>query len=174
MNIEKALNRLNWRFKNENVKVGESKIIINELDVEVVDFLNDWIVRQKEITLNKNILFAKLFCYAFKNEIQFYKNPKQAQRKLMEELEYPIEFHYESILEILNSVEYNKFLVSKGFPDKHPSTLNSDEILLRRKLIAENEKELVKLVSGKWGIETVSKSLNNTITEILNRFPNEI
>lgn len=29
--IEKALNRLQWRFKNENVKVNESKITINEL-----------------------------------------------------------------------------------------------------------------------------------------------
>lgn len=167
MNLEKALNRINWRFKNKSITP-------NELDHESVKFLNEWINRQKEISLKKNILFAKLFCYAFKNEIQFYKNPKQSQRKLYEEMELPIDFHYESVLEKLNEVEYNNFLVSKGFPDKHPMQLTESEIQLRNELIEANEKELLNFLKGKWDIKTVTKSLNNTITELINRFPNEI
>ena len=34
-NIESALNRLVWRFKNQNVKINESKIIVNEKDEKV-------------------------------------------------------------------------------------------------------------------------------------------
>ena len=170
MNIEKALNRLNWRFKNENVKVGESKIIINTLDLEAVDFLNDWIIRQKEITLNKNMLFAKLFCYAFKNEILFYKNPTHSQTKLCEEMNRPIETHYESVLNSLNEVEYSKFFNDNGFEDKHPGLLTEAEINERREFIKKHEHEITHLTRGKWTIEEVTKSLNNTITEILNRF----
>lgn len=168
MNLEKALNRINWRFTNKTISP-------NETDHEAVKFLNDWITRQKEITLKKNILFAKLFCYTFKNEIQFYKNPKQAQRKLYEELEYPIDFHYESVLQILNDVEEQKFCKEKGFPDKHPSKLTDLEKVHRKELITKYEKELLQLsIKGKWDIKTVTKSLNNTITELLNRFPKEV
>ena len=38
LNIETALNRLNWRFKNSQIKIGESKIIINQTDIDAVDF----------------------------------------------------------------------------------------------------------------------------------------
>lgn len=167
MNLEKALNRINWRFTNKTISP-------NENDQKAVKFLNEWIIRQKEITLKKNILFAKLFCYAFKNEIKFYHNPKNAQRKLMEEMEYPIEFHYESVLQALNETELNNFLVSKGFLGKHPNTLTINEIEERKKLIKENEKELKSFIEGKWNIKIVTQSLNNTITELLNRFPKEV
>ena len=53
-NIEKAINRLSWRFKNENIKINESKIIINEADVKAVDFLIEWINQQKKETLKDN------------------------------------------------------------------------------------------------------------------------
>ena len=174
MNIEKALNRLNWRFKNENIKVGESKIIINELDLQAVDFLNDWIIRQKEIVFKKNVLFAKLFCYAFKNEILYYSNPKQSQTKICQELEKSIEDHYDSVLNTLNEVEYSIFLNDKGFPYKHPVLLTENEIIKRKELIKKFEQEIIILLKGKWTIDEVTKSLNNTITEILNRFSKDI
>lgn len=62
---------MQWRFKNENVKINESKIVINELDQKAVDFLTDWIERQKIESLQQNMLFAKLFTYSLLNEIEF-------------------------------------------------------------------------------------------------------
>lgn len=167
MNLEKALNRINWRFSTE-------KIIPNELDHEAIKFLNDWIVRQKEIVFKKNVLFAKLFCYTFKNEILYYSDPKQSQTKICKELEKSIEDHYDSVLNTLNEVEYSIFLNDKGFPYKHPVLLTEEEIIKRKELIKQFEQEIIILLKGKWTIDEVTKSLNNTITEILNRFSKDI
>lgn len=168
MNIVKAMQRIGWRF-------GEAKAFTpNQNDADAYNYLVDFVETKQQEQIKKNLLFAKLFCYAFKNEIQFYKCPKHAQRKIYEELELPIQYHYDSVLEMLNDVVYNAFLENKGFPDKHPGTLTEKEIQFKKELIKNYEKELTELLKGKWDIEIVTQSLNNTITELLNRFPDEI
>ena len=106
MNIEKALNRINWRFKNPQVKINESKIIINQSDIDAIDFLTNWVEQQKKETKQENLLFAKVFCYAFKNEIVFYNgSAKFAQSKLVEILKMPLEHHYNKVHEVLNNFD---------------------------------------------------------------------
>lgn len=119
MNIEKSLNRLNWRFKNPQVKIGESKIIINQLDVDAIDFLVKWVNNQKKETLNENELFAKMFVYCLAHEIEFYKDVSFASQKLQEELSKPLSSNYDKILDTLNRVEMNKYLQSIGIITDH-------------------------------------------------------
>lgn len=172
-NIEKAINRLSWRFKNENIKINESKIIINEADVKAVDFLIEWINQQKKETLKDNYLFAKLFCYAFNNELIYYNgDAKLSQQKLIEQLKIPVEYHYDTIHNTLNMFELNNYMEQIGVVQKHPLTRNADEEKKNAELFKNNNKEIVKKIMGTWSIENVYKSLNNTITECINRFKN--
>jgi len=173
MNIEKALNRLQWRFKNENVKVGESKITINELDVKAVEFLTDWINNQKKETLVENMLFAKMFVYAFNNELIYYNGGAQSSsRKLQEVLEMPIQVLYDKTHELLNMFELSNFSKSIGIPEKHPALRTDEESELQKEIIKKNSKEMTKYVLGIWDLKAVYKSLNNNITECINKYKN--
>ena len=184
-NIEKAINRISWRFKNENVKVGESKIVINELDIKAVEFLIEWINNQKQQSLVENLLFGKLYTYALSNEIEFYKDVNYANRKLQEVLNAPIEQHYNTIVKELNRLEYNKFCHSVGIVTDHIQSINifdengklTEKGKLQQeeqeRLIKQHQKELQKFIVGVWSESEVYKNLNNQITECINKYKNK-
>lgn len=170
--IEKAINRLQWRFKNENVKVNESKIVINELDQKAVDFLTEWIERQKIELLNQNMLFAKLYCYSLINEVEFYKDVEFANKKINDICKMDIQQLYDEVYRKINNLEYLKFCKENGIITDHieKMTLNKNQEENQKVLIKQNEKELIKILKGLWSKEKIYKSLNNTISETINKF----
>lgn len=174
MNIETSINRISWRFKNSNIKVNESKIIINNTDIEAVDFLVNWVNNQKQQSLLENLLFAKIYTYALSNELEFYKEISYANRKLQDALRLPIEHHYDTITKELNRIEYNKFCHSVGIITDHMEKmgLNTKQEDEQQALIKKHQKELQKFILGVWSQEEVYKSLNNQITECVNKFKN--
>ncbi len=178
MNIEKALNRINWRFKNTQIKINESKITINEEDVNAIEFLTNWINNQKKETINQNQLFAKMYCYCLSNEIEFYKDVKFANRKLQEKLNEPIENHYNKIVNDLNRLELTKYMQSKGIimDNVELMMLNEAQQLEQNEkqalILKENQKEVQMYVLGIFKPENVFKSINNQITECINKFKN--
>jgi len=174
LNIETALNRLNWRFKNQQIKIGESKIIINQVDVDCVDFINKWIEQQKKETINHNNLFAKIFSYALKHEIYFYKDIKFASAKLQQELLKPIEQHYDTIHSELNRLELNKYSESIGIVTDHIESLGFTQAKEneQQELIKKHSNTLQKYILGVWDKTAVYKALNNTITECVNKYKN--
>lgn len=179
MNIQKALNRITWRFKNPQIKINESKITINEEDINAIDFLITWVGQQKKETINHNQLFAKLYCYALSNEIEFYKDVRFANKKLQEKLNEPIESHYDKIVSDLNRLELTKYMQSKGIMTDHIESLlltesqQQEQDELKAKILKENTKEVQSYVLGFFKSENVYKSINNQITECINRFKNK-
>ena len=179
MNIENAINRLQWRFKNENVKPNESKIIINDLDIQSVDFLIKWIDQQKKETLKENVLFAKMYCYCLFNELEFYKDIKFSTNKLNDELIKPIEQHYLKIAEKLNKTELESFCKSVGIETDHfkriqlKQTGKESENEKQKEIIKLNKSKLEKFILGIWSVDSVFKALNNTITELINKHKNK-
>lgn len=174
MNIETALNRISWRFKNSNIKIGDSKIIINQLDIDAVDFIAKWITDQKENTLQENLLFAKLYCYALTNELEFYKDIKFSNNKLQEVLASNINAQYESVANSLNRLELNKYLNSVGIITDHleKMVITESQEQNQQELIKTHQSTISKYVLGVWNINSVYKSLNNTITECINKYKN--
>jgi hypothetical protein len=173
MNIEKALNRINWRFKNSQVKLNESKIIINQLDVDAIDFLTSWIEQQKKETKQENLLFAKVFTYAFKNELIFYNgSAKFAQKKLVDILRLPLQYHYDEVHSVLNMFDLYKYSKQIGLTQKHPALKSKEEEENDLQILKSKDPLMLKKILGNWTKESVYKSLNNTITEAINRFKN--
>jgi hypothetical protein len=171
--IEKALNRLQWRFKNENVKINESKITINELDQKAVDFLTEWIERQKRESLQQNLLFAKIYTYALKNELIYFKHISPSTRTLQEKLEMPIEYHYSQITEILNMIEIDDFAKKNGICQKNINFRTNAENIENKKIISENIEKMKKVGFGFWTDKQVFSSLNNEISELINKYKNK-
>jgi len=171
-NIEKAINRLQWRFKNDNIKVNESKIIINELDIKAIDFLINWVNQQKKESLQENELFAKIYCYALSNELEFYKDIKLSNKKLQEQLKIPIEYHYQTVLENLNRNELNKFMNKIGLEIDHTKSFLQNETHKNEEkiIITKNKNEIQSYIIGKWDFKAICKALNNQITECINKY----
>ena len=169
-NIEKAINRISWRFKNENVKIGESKILINELDVKAVEFLIEWINNQKKETLKENELFAKIYAYTFNNELSFYRNPKFANNKIQNVLKKDVQELYDEVHNNINNIELTNYIEGLGINTKHPLLRTDEENENDLRLFKMNNKEITIKIFGTWTIQNVYKSLNNSISELINKY----
>jgi hypothetical protein len=167
LNIEQAISRMEWRMKNE-------KFAPNETDQQATEFLSNWINQQKQKALSENLLFAKVFAYALKNELIFYRDIQFASRKLQEQLELPIEFHYDKIHEYLNMIELDRYSNQSGLINKHPAFRTDEENNKNNEIIKTKESEFKIYTLGKWKIDQVYRSLNNTITECINRYKNKL
>lgn len=157
MTIEKTFEWLFKRFTNPTIKPCA-------FDIECLTFLAEWANREKQKAKRENELFAKLYCHVFIQEIQFYKDFEFAQKSMNDILRKPIETHYNIFTQKLNDYELNRYFLSIGI-DPEKTYFNNDEELKK----AEKE-AFVNFASGKWNEEQVYKSLNNQITESINRF----
>ena len=158
MTIEKSFEWLFKRFQNQSIKPCA-------FDKESLTFLAEWVNREKQKSIRENELFAKLYCHVFIQEIQFYKDFEFAQKSMNDILRLPIERHYDLFTQRLNDFELNRYFISLGIDtEKNIFEDNSEEL-------KKAEKEaFINFASGKWDKEKVYKSLNNQITESLNRF----
>lgn len=165
MNLEKSLQRFAWRFSN-------GKFEPNKNDVEALNFLVDWVNREKTKQLRENILFAKMFLELFGQELQYNDiSFKLAQKKLSEHLKMPLEQHYDLFTKKLNRLEMQKFERSLGLTP-HLNARTTEEQQRDSEIISKNQEELMKYLNGIWDEDKIYQSLNNNITEFCNRFKN--
>lgn len=167
MTIEKAFNRLIWRYRTENNDYVQYKPNAN--DVEALKFIAEWVNREKEIDIQENTIFAKMYVYCFIHELEFYKDIKFAQRKLHEVLHIPLPELYKRFLKQLNEFELNQFMKSKAL-DKN--WISPEKLQDQGRTTEENAENLKNLFIGKWSKEQVDRSLNNQISEAINKYKN--
>jgi hypothetical protein len=156
MTIEKTFDWLFKRFQSPNIKPCK-------FDFDCLTFLAEWVNREKKSNKQQNILFAKLYCHVFIQEIQHYKDIEFAQKSMNDILELDLYSHYVKFKDRLNDVEFNKYLISIGI-DPEKRFFDDSEKLKE----AENFFKKV----NQWNIDQVEKSLNAQITESINRFDN--
>lgn len=161
MTIEKSFDWLFKRFQTQSIKPCK-------FDLECLTFLAEWCNREKEENKQENILFAKLFCYVFIQEIQHYKDIEFAQKSMADILELDLYSHYVKFTQKLNDVEFNKYLISININPESKHYLTDEEEIDKLK----NAEYFFKNVN-KWTTEQVTKSLNSQITESINRYDNK-
>jgi hypothetical protein len=166
MNIEKALNRIQWRMTNE-------KFTPNEKDKEATDFLTNWIKQQKETEIKENLLFGKLFVRSLIIELVYWGCVKTSCRKIQEDMELPINYFYEKLKDTLNSQELEAFKKAIGYNMNHPQLRTQEQEQHNKKLIIKHREQFEKHAKGLWSDMEVYGSLNNQITEILNKYKNK-
>jgi|GEM_PF-4318313 len=155
-----------WLFKRLQTPIFKP----HSHDLECLTFIAEWVNREKEETLKKNRLFAKLYVRSFMYEMMFYKDLVISQKNLHKELSYPLELHYEIFFNRLNDVEYQNFAQSIGISEER--FLSEFENDIEKLIFTENEKEMLKIIKGKWSKEKVTLALNNQITEAINNYKN--
>mgnify|MGYP003597311429 CR=1 FL=1 len=160
--IEKAMSHFAYRLQNGRYEP-------NQKDLDAFKFMAEWINREKAKQIKEEVLFGKLFCYVFAQEIEFYKgNFSLAQKKIHEYLKHPIEHYYQDFISKANKTALDVYSDSLGLNKKHPSKRTEEEIENDSKIISENQKEMEKYINGIFEDGKVFKSLNNTISEFIN------
>ena len=164
--IERAMDQFSYRLQNGRYEP-------NQNDVDAFKFVAEWINREKEKEIKQNVLFAKLFCHVFAQEVKFYDGDfKFAQKKIHEYLKHPIEFYYDNFLKEINDVAMNKFIKSIGI-SKHLLLDSSEKQKNENKILEENSEQIEKYFNGAFEEDKVYRSLNNTISEFINLYKNK-
>jgi len=165
--IERAMEQFAYRLQNGRYEP-------NQNDVDAFKFVAEWINREKEKEINQHLLFAKLFCLVFSQEVKFYDGDfKFAQKKMHDYLKHPIQHYYDIFLKEINDVAMNKFIKSIGISDKHPALVTDSEELKEKEILANHTEEIEKYFNGVFEEDKVYQSLNNTISEFINLYKNE-
>ena len=141
MTIDKAVQRLSWRFSTG------IQFKPNKNDVDALNFLFGWISSQKKINLLNQSLFAKLYIYELNETLIKYDSTvfdPIIQKSLSRILDLPLETFYESFHKSLHHNQLKKLDLQKGV------TLDD--------------------VKEKFNLEIVTDKLNNMITEAVNKF----
>jgi hypothetical protein len=164
MKILEALNRMNWRMTNQ-------KFTPNEKDKLAMQEIENWIINQKKEAYEKNSLFIKVFCYALYNEIAYIKDLYAGQRHLIEQLEKPIDYHYNRIHDLLNTIELERYKQKIGYTNKYNLHRTPEQDKANEELIKNNIEQFKKLHSmDEITIDEVYIGLNNLLTEVINKF----
>lgn len=163
MNIESAIKRIYWRF-------SKGTFTPNQNDIDSIDFITDWINRTKEKEIQEYTLFVKMYVYCFMHEVDYYKDIKFAQQRLHELCKMSVPEHYKKFTDKLNHIELEKFTKAKKINTILPNHMSLEDIVKEDKLIFENQNELKRLVLGHYDTELVKRSLNNQVTEAINKY----
>lgn len=155
--LKKSVERFQWRFqKDANGNFKNFKP--TEIDVQAINNIFEWINNQKKVSLNNNILFAKLFIYELIQEIRVNNTTvldEYPQMKLTKVLRTPLPLFYKAFYE---DIKFNQI--------KKLSELNTD---------IENDNILQdhKLLLETFTLKVVSDKLADLITEALNKYAND-
>lgn len=99
MTLNKAINRLSWRFsKCDNINPVQE-------DIDSFNTILEYIEESKKEVLSQNLLFAKLYMAVLKRSMQHYDADilnNTPQKELHKFLEKPIEWHYQNFTDYLN------------------------------------------------------------------------
>lgn len=159
-NLEQAFNQLAYRLENGRYEP-------NKRDLDAFKVLATWTTEQKKQSLKNDILFAKLFCRVFAQEVHFYKgNFKFAQKAIHEYLKHPLEHYYDRFLAEINQNAMNLYASQIGLD------MDSQNLITEEEKEILKESEMIKYINGYFEQEKVYKSLNNNITEFINLYKN--
>lgn len=137
-----------------------SKDKIYKEDIEALKLINDKIECENNISVNDNILYAKLLCLIIRHDVMHYGNIKMAIKKANDNLTMPLSAHIELLKINLNQNDLNQYLESIGFDYNN---LNETQI----SEIDKKENGIIEKLKNNWTYQNVEKSFYNTANEFL-------
>lgn len=178
MNLQKSVQRLVWRF-------GNGQFTPNQNDADALQFIIDWIKREKEERINENRYFGKIVVYCLLRELDYFGDVNLAERKIHDILQRSTEYWYDRVrlILLLKEFEDSKTVLGiKEFVELWDNAKDESGKVDRFKLDPQIEAnlELLKASSAplkksleSWKQEEVNKKLNHFITELLNEYGNK-
>jgi hypothetical protein len=129
MEINKAVQRLGWRFQQAS-KRADLSFVINQNDIEALKAIDLFVVKKQRANYQKHELFAKLYINYVTELTDHYGtslcNPL-IRRRMDGILRQPIQQMIEKSLISLNDNEKYKLMEECGIELKHPAIQSEEE-----------------------------------------------
>lgn len=159
MTLKSAIDRLYWRLKNGTWNP-------NQTDVDAVNELVTYVNNSKKQDIKENILFTKMYVWAFTILTDKYKDPNFAQKELHRILNTKTLLLYENYRSVLNMVEFERFCEVLDIELDRTKETSPDEL----KILSENQEPYLKHAKGLWEFEEVRVKLNDQVSEAFNKY----
>lgn len=175
MDINKAVQRLGWRFDQAS-KRQDNSFIINQNDLDALKTIDAFVVRDQKKQIQNQGLFAKLYINYLTEFIEHYNTTifdPIPRRRIHEILRRSIPELTEKLKETLNDSEKYELMKKIGIDLKHPllrseeKTAEDLEKLQGAFVESGNKKRLLEEV---WDYETVKDCLELELNSAINLF----
>lgn len=175
MDINKAVQRLGWRFEKASKKSDHS-FTINQNDLDALKTIDAFVVKNQKEQLQNQELFAKLYINNLTELIEHYNTSifdPIPRKRIHGVLRQSLQNLTEKLKDTLNDSEMYKLMKEIGVDLKHPLLRSEEETgtdldkLLGAFIDSENKKRLIGEV---WDFETVKDCLEKEVNSAINLF----
>ena len=169
MQVEKAINRLVWRFENFEI------IRVNKNDFDAMDSLVDFVNSLQNRPFDSNLYFSRLYAYTLLTLLRKYNttvdNPI-IHRKIRELLDTPFERLIAEITEHTNDILRYNLLEKAGCEgSNHPQQFSREkreEVLSNLSNLLTNKTNRAYFYKGAWPQSEIKEGLVRQINSFLN------
>lgn len=166
MKVEDDFKRIFWRFSKGNFTP-------NQADVDAITRIAEWFNKSQEETIRTHQLFAKMYVKRLTENFGAFRDLKFCLENMDFECKLPLSHYYDEFRFVYNAIKYKMFLESKGQEwVEEPYKTEEDKQLITEHII--NDQEFQKYLFGYWPAEKIETSLNNQLTEVINKYKNHI
>ncbi len=173
MDINKAVQRLGWRFDQASKKTDHS-FTINQNDLEALKTIDAFVVKDQKKQYNSHELFAKLYIYNLTELIEYYNTTifdPLPRRRIHEVLRQSLPELTEKLKKTLNDSEKYALMKEIGVDLKHPLLRPNEEtgndLDKLQEVLADSENKK-RLLGEVWDYETVKDCVGIEVNQVIN------
>ena len=173
MDINKAVQRLGWRFDQAS-KRQDHRFIINQNDLDALKTIDAFVVKNQKRQLKNHELFVKLYIHNLTELIEYYNTTifdPIPRRRIYEVLRKSLPELTEKLKDTLNDSEKYVLMKEIGVVLKHPLLRSKEETAedLDKLQGVLNESENKKRLLGEvWDYDTVKDCVEIEVNQIIN------
>jgi hypothetical protein len=160
MKLKEAIKRIGFTISNANKP--------NENDAEAYNIILEHLQKSEKETINKNLLFAKLYTFLLENLVTNYNDVTFANKELNKILSEPMDLRVQFLLMRLKHSELTKIVSDPILLNKNP-----EDTLQKLKEYPKLEKEFIHLWDY-WDKDNVVSHLNTNINLSIQNFKNNV
>lgn len=160
MKLKEAIKRIGFTISNANKP--------NENDAEAYNIILKHLHKSETETINKNLLFAKLYTFLLENLVTNYNDVTFANKELNKILSEPMDLRVQFLLMRLKHSELTKIVSDPILLNKNP-----EDALQKLKEYPKIEKEFIHLWDY-WDKDNVISHLNTNINLSIQNFKNNV
>ena len=163
MTIDIALLELYNKVKDDPNSTQEQLDATNT----VVGWIND----NKKSHLENHKLFSKLYVIYFGHLVTHFQDIEFAQKEIHKQLSENVQCHAFWLREKINILEFQKWSKSVGLSQKDYNFMSEEELKERNAILQQHQGAFLRN-TNKWSHEQINTSINNQISEAINKFSN--
>lgn len=137
--------------------------------VKAINTIVDWINDNKKSHLDNHKLFCKLYTIYFGHLITHFQEVQFAQKEIHKELSESTRYHAHWLREKINTLELTEHSKRIGLSQKNSNFMTDAELLQRDEIIQNHQQSIIEN-TNKWSQEQINTSINNQISEAINKY----